>query len=121
MSQVAVIGGGFGGIASALRLRAKGNNVILFERLNALGGRAQVFKKITIFMMRVQPLLQHLIYFMNYLNYLAKSLMIIWISDRLTLGTVLTSMTKHNLTMVLIERKCLLKLRKFHQRMLMVI
>lgn len=45
MSQVAVIGGGFGGIASALRLRAKGNNVILFERLNALGGRAQVFKK----------------------------------------------------------------------------
>ena len=45
MSQIAVIGGGFGGIASALRFRAKGNNVILFERLNALGGRAQVFKK----------------------------------------------------------------------------
>jgi len=45
MTKAAVIGGGFGGIAAALRLRSKGNDVTLFERLNALGGRAQVFKK----------------------------------------------------------------------------
>ena len=40
-----VIGGGFGGIASALRLRAMGHQVTLLERLGSLGGRAQVFKK----------------------------------------------------------------------------
>ena len=45
MKQVGVIGGGFGGIAAALRLRARGNDVTLFDRLDALGGRAQVFKK----------------------------------------------------------------------------
>ena len=45
MTKAAVIGGGFGGIAAALRLKSKGNDVTLFERLNALGGRAQVFKK----------------------------------------------------------------------------
>ena len=40
-----VIGSGFGGIASALRLRAKNHNVILIEKHNDLGGRARVFKK----------------------------------------------------------------------------
>ena len=40
-----VIGGGFGGIATALRLRALGHQVTLLERLGSLGGRAQVFKK----------------------------------------------------------------------------
>ncbi len=40
-----VIGGGFGGIAIALRLRALGHQVTLIERLGCLGGRAQVFKK----------------------------------------------------------------------------
>ena len=40
-----VIGGGFGGIAIALRLRSLGHQVTLFERLGSLGGRAQVFKK----------------------------------------------------------------------------
>ena len=40
-----VIGGGFGGIAIALRLRALGHQVSLIERLGSLGGRAQVFKK----------------------------------------------------------------------------
>lgn len=40
-----VIGGGFGGIAIALRLRALGHQVTLIERLGSLGGRAQVFKK----------------------------------------------------------------------------
>jgi phytoene desaturase len=40
-----VIGAGFGGIASALRLRAKGYAVTVIERGEAAGGRAQVFEK----------------------------------------------------------------------------
>jgi phytoene desaturase len=40
-----VIGGGFGGMAAALRLRAKGYDVVLVERGARLGGRAQVFEK----------------------------------------------------------------------------
>jgi len=40
-----VVGAGFGGIAAALRLRAKGYRVTLVERLDAIGGRAQVFEK----------------------------------------------------------------------------
>lgn len=43
--RVIVIGSGFGGIASALRARAKGLNVTLVERLDTLGGRAQAFEK----------------------------------------------------------------------------
>ena len=38
-----VVGSGFGGIASALRLRALGHNVTIIEKLNEIGGRAQVF------------------------------------------------------------------------------
>jgi phytoene desaturase len=40
-----VIGGGLGGMAAALRLRAKGYRVTLFDRAPMLGGRAQVFEK----------------------------------------------------------------------------
>ena len=40
-----VIGSGFGGIASALRLKAKGHKVTLIEKHPDLGGRARVFKK----------------------------------------------------------------------------
>ena len=40
-----VIGSGFGGIATALRLKAKNHNVILIEKHEDLGGRARVFKK----------------------------------------------------------------------------
>jgi phytoene desaturase len=40
-----VIGGGFGGIAAALRLRARGLEVTLVERLDRLGGRAQVYQR----------------------------------------------------------------------------
>jgi phytoene desaturase len=43
--QAIVIGAGFGGIAAALRLRAKGYDVTLLERGHALGGRAQVFER----------------------------------------------------------------------------
>ena len=40
-----VIGSGFGGIAAALRLKAKGHEVTLIEKHPDLGGRARVFKK----------------------------------------------------------------------------
>ena len=40
-----VVGAGFGGIASALRLRAKGYDVTLLDRCATLGGRAQVFER----------------------------------------------------------------------------
>ena len=40
-----VIGAGFGGIASALRMRAKGYRVTLIDRGPMLGGRAQVFER----------------------------------------------------------------------------
>ena len=40
-----VIGSGFGGIAAALRLRAKGYEVTVVERCGALGGRGQVFER----------------------------------------------------------------------------
>ncbi len=43
--KVAVIGGGFGGIASALRCKKLGFDVTLIERQNMLGGRARVFQK----------------------------------------------------------------------------
>ena len=43
--KIIVIGSGFGGIAAALRLRAKNYNVTLFEKHPDLGGRARVFKK----------------------------------------------------------------------------
>jgi|TARA_B110000908_G_scaffold32256_1_gene38465 phytoene desaturase len=42
---VIVIGAGFAGIATALRLKALGYDVTLMERLDNLGGRAQVFER----------------------------------------------------------------------------
>lgn len=45
MSHLVVIGGGFGGIAAALRARAKGHKVTLVDRCPRLGGRAQVFER----------------------------------------------------------------------------
>ncbi len=43
--KILVIGSGFGGLASALRMRAKGYDVTLVEKHKELGGRARVFKK----------------------------------------------------------------------------
>ena len=43
--KVIVIGSGFGGLAAALRLRAKDLDVTLVEKQPDLGGRARVFKK----------------------------------------------------------------------------
>jgi len=45
MSHAIVIGGGFGGMAAALRARAKGHEVTLIDRCPRLGGRAQVFER----------------------------------------------------------------------------
>ncbi len=45
MARTQVIGAGLGGIAAALRLRAKGDDVEVLERLSAPGGRAQVFER----------------------------------------------------------------------------
>jgi len=43
-SRAIVIGAGFGGIAAALRLRARGYTVDVVDRAPRLGGRAQVFE-----------------------------------------------------------------------------
>ena len=43
MKKAIVIGAGFGGIASALRLK-KGYDVEIVDRCNNLGGRAQFFE-----------------------------------------------------------------------------
>ena len=40
-----IIGSGFGGIAAALRLKARGHKVTIVEKHNDLGGRARVFKR----------------------------------------------------------------------------
>ena len=45
MKNAIIIGSGFGGIASALRARALGYNVTVYEKLDQIGGRARVFKK----------------------------------------------------------------------------
>lgn len=45
MSHVVVVGGGFGGMAAALRARAKGHQVTVVDRCPRLGGRAQVFER----------------------------------------------------------------------------
>ena len=43
--KVIIIGSGLGGLASSLRLKAKGYEVTLVEKHSDLGGRARVFKK----------------------------------------------------------------------------
>ncbi|MEJ6558994.1 MAG: phytoene desaturase family protein, partial [Candidatus Thioglobus sp.] len=43
--KAVIVGGGFAGIATALRLKALGYDTTLMERLGSLGGRAQVFER----------------------------------------------------------------------------
>lgn len=43
--QAIVIGGGLGGIAAALRLRARGYSVTLYDQCDQLGGRAQTIER----------------------------------------------------------------------------
>ena len=40
-----VVGSGFGGLAAAIRLGARGYRVTVLERLEQLGGRASVFRQ----------------------------------------------------------------------------
>jgi phytoene desaturase len=42
MSKIIVIGSGFGGLGAAIRLAAKGHDVVILEKLDKLGGRAYV-------------------------------------------------------------------------------
>ena len=42
--KIIVIGSGFGGLSAAIRLRAQGYDVTLFEKLDKPGGRAYVFE-----------------------------------------------------------------------------
>lgn len=44
-SRAVVVGAGFGGMAAALRLRARGYDVTLLDRMAEPGGRAQVFRR----------------------------------------------------------------------------
>jgi phytoene desaturase len=44
MSRIIVIGSGFGGMAAAIRLAAKGHEVEIFEKRDKLGGRAYVYE-----------------------------------------------------------------------------
>ncbi|MEM9556165.1 MAG: phytoene desaturase family protein [Acidobacteriota bacterium] len=45
LSPTVVVGAGFAGLAAALRLRARGEEVILVDRLPELGGRARTFRR----------------------------------------------------------------------------
>ncbi len=44
MSKIIVIGSGFGGLAAAIRLAARGHEVELYEKRDKLGGRAYVYE-----------------------------------------------------------------------------
>ncbi|MGA2552176.1 MAG: phytoene desaturase [Burkholderiaceae bacterium] len=44
-SRIIVIGSGFGGLAAAIRLAARGHRVTVLEKLDAPGGRAYVFRQ----------------------------------------------------------------------------
>ena len=44
MSKIIVIGSGFGGLAAAIRLAAKGHEVTLYEKRDKPGGRAYVYE-----------------------------------------------------------------------------
>ncbi|MGB7342307.1 MAG: phytoene desaturase [Phototrophicaceae bacterium] len=43
MSNVIVVGSGFGGLGAAIRLAAKGHDVTIFEKRDKIGGRAYVY------------------------------------------------------------------------------
>ena len=52
-----VIGSGFGGLASAIRLSAKGYHVTLLEKLDALGGRGYTYIALELFSNQHHPLI----------------------------------------------------------------
>jgi phytoene desaturase len=44
-ARAVIIGGGFGGLAAAVRLRARGYDVVVLERLDRVGGRGRVLER----------------------------------------------------------------------------
>jgi phytoene desaturase len=44
MADISILGAGFGGIATAIRQRARGHSVSVYERLSDAGGRARSFE-----------------------------------------------------------------------------
>ena len=70
--KIIVIGSGFGGLAAALRLKAKGYKVTLVEKHPDLGGRARVFKKGEFIYDGGPTVITAPIFLKNYLNYLIK-------------------------------------------------
>ena len=50
-----VIGSGFGGLAAALRLKAKGHEVTLIEKHEDLGGEQESLKKMDLLMTAAPP------------------------------------------------------------------
>ena len=67
-----VVGSGFGGIASALRLRKLGFQVTILEKLDQIGGRARVFKKSGYTFDAGPPLLPHRFCSTSCFHYLKK-------------------------------------------------
>ena len=45
MARIVVVGSGFGGLAAAVRLAARGHDITLLEKQSQLGGRAAVFRQ----------------------------------------------------------------------------
>ena len=88
-----VIGAGFGGIAAALRMRAKGHRVTLVERLDAIGGRAQAFEQGGFRHDAGPTVITAPFLFDELFALFEKSARIIWIFARLIPGIVFIFMT----------------------------
>ena len=86
MPKATVIGGGFGGMAAALRLRARGYDVSLLDRCSRLGGRAQVLNVTVTAMMLDPPSLPHLFCLMSSSSYSVSGARIILILSRWMFG-----------------------------------
>ena len=95
-----VIGSGFGGIAAALRMRAKGHQVTLIERLGDIGGRARVFERGGFRHDAGPTVITAPFYLMSYLHYLGRGVLIIWNLCRSIPGIGSTSMMGLNLITV---------------------
>ena len=75
--KIIVIGSGFGGIAAALRMRAKGYEVDLHEKLDQIGGRARQFSRNGFVYDAGPTVITALTFLGSYLKYLMKTLMIL--------------------------------------------
>ena len=115
--SILVIGAGFGGIASALRMRARGYDVTLIDRLDAIGGRAQVFERGG-FYHDAGPTVPRHFYLMSYLPYSVNAARIMSNFARLTPGIDFIFTPASNLTTGHLLRIQTKKFIAFHRRML---